>query len=293
MFLSDGGARTESNIKNELKLRNLNTGIHSTDANSFNRELVKRNENNPSKGEHMLDTWLQSPDLSLITHTTCRIGRHVPEFKQVIEAECQDPVFRVLSGLDQPDTNLGPLSDAVWHAVAAIDRGLTVDNAAELEEKAKGQLLLWVHAARVHVLSSPLRETNVRLRLSEQEIDYALPGELGETQVELLAGGDRVMHVLHVEWLKKLIDEAVDVLALDIANCGYWVSPILEFLPDDKLKRVFRRILKRQRFSKGSVGLMGYYAHRMRMSTDPIMRHGQDADRLLFELAKSANRYVI
>ena len=69
--------------------------------------------------------------------------------------------------------------------------------------------------------------------------------------------------------LKKLIDEAVDVLALDIANCGLWVSPILEFLPDAKIKKSFRRITKRRRFSKGSVGLMAYYVHRMRLPTDP------------------------
>ena len=240
----------------------------------------------------MLNTWLQEPDLSLITHTTCRIGRLVPEFRQAMDKHCTDFVFRSLSGLDIPDS-ASSLSDRVWHAVAAADRGLPVNDADELEALSKGELQLWVHAARVHVLSSPTRETAVRLRLSEQEISYALPGELGETQVELLAGGDRVMHVLHVEWLKKLIDEAVDVLALDVNNCGYWVSPILEFLPDAKLKKVFRRILKRQRFSKGSVGLMAYYAHRMRLPTDPIMRHAKDADRLLFELAKAANRYVV
>ena len=149
----------------------------------------------------MLDTWLRAPDLSLITHTTCRIGRHVPEFRQAMDEHCTDPVFRALSGLDIP-ASASALSERVWIAVAAADRGLAVKDAEELESLSKGELLLWVHAARVHVLSSSARETAVRLRLSEQEISYALPGELGETQVELLAGGDRVMHVLHVEWLK-------------------------------------------------------------------------------------------
>ena len=292
MLLANGRAGTKTNVKNELELRDLNAGIQSANAYGFNRYLVKRNTNNPPKGEHMLDTWLREPDLSLITHTTCRIGHYVSEFRDAMDTHCADPVFRALSGLECTDSPTS-LSERVWTAVAAVDRGQTVNDAAEIEALSVGKLQLWVHAARVHVLSSSARETEVRLRLSEQEISYALPGELGVTQVELLAGGDRVMHVLHVEWLKKLIDEAVDVLALDIANCGNWVSPILEFLPDAKIKKSFRRIIKRRRFSKGSVGLMAYYAHRMRLPTDPIMRHAQDADRLLFELAKAANRHVV
>ena len=96
------------------------------------------------------------------------------------------------------------------------------------------------------------------------------------------------MHVLHVEWLKSsLMKRLMWAPILPTAETGF---PILEFLPDAKNK-IFRRITN-NRFSR-SVGLMAYYAHRMRLPTDPIMRHAQDADRLLFELAKAANRHVV
>lgn len=210
-----------------------------------------------------------------------------------MDSRCEDPVFRALSGLDVSSSETDSFGDRLWKAVAQIDRGAVVSDAEALETQSRGQIKYWVHAARVHVLSSSLRETQARINLSEQEISYALPGELGETQVELLAAGDRVMHVLHVEWLKKLIDEAVAVLPLDIAHCGYWVSPILEFLPDAKLKRAFRRILKRKKLVSGGLGMMAYYAHRMRLSTDQIMQSASGADRLLFELAIAANRRVV
>ena len=90
-----------------------------------------------------------------------------------MDTHCTDPVFRALSGLELSDSP-SALSERIWTAVAAVDRGLTVKDAAELESLAEGELLLWVHAARVHVLSSSTRETEVRLRLSEQEISYAL-----------------------------------------------------------------------------------------------------------------------
>jgi hypothetical protein len=226
----------------------------------------------------MLDSWIKQPDLSLITHTTCRLGRHVPDFREIMDSRCGDPVFRALSGLEVNTSESDSFSDRLWKAVALTDRGSTVSDAGKLEELSRGQIKYWVHATRVHVLSSSVRETQARINLSEQE---------------LLAAGDRVMHVLHVEWLKKLIDEAVAVLALDIAHCGFWVSPILEFLPDAKLKRTFRRILKRKKIVSGGLGMMAYYAHRMRLPTDQIMQSASGADRLLFELAIAANRRVV
>ena len=82
----------------------------------------------------------------------------------------------------------------IWTAVAAaVDRGLTVKDAAELGLLQKGELLLWVHAARVHVLSSSTRETEVRLRLSEQEISYAL-ASVNWGSLRSTAGGWRPCH---------------------------------------------------------------------------------------------------
>ena len=235
-----------------------------------------------------IDSWLSEPDLSLLTHTTCRIGRYLPEFQEIIDQHVSDPVLRALSGLEISD-QISTLDQRVWMGVAKTDRGMVEENGAELELASQSSIALWPHASRSHVLSSSSRETQARIHLSEQEISYALPDELGQTHIELLAAGDRVLHVLHVEWLKKLIDLALDILLLDVTHCGLWVSPILEFLPEAKLRRVLRRIQKRKKHKAGGLGLAAVYAHRMNLSYDGLMQHSTKTDRLLFETAIEAN----
>ena len=95
--------------------------------------------------------------------------------------------------------------------------------ASGLEQRAKNEAddALWVDATRVHVLVSNQRELQARIRLSQQDLPFVLPGELSDLQVDLLASGDRALHVPHVEWLKKLAELAFDTLPLDCRHQGF------------------------------------------------------------------------
>jgi len=151
----------------------------------------------------------------------------------------------------------------------------------ETAAKANGNDALWVDATRIHVLCSPQRELQARILLSQQELPFVLPGELSELQVDLLASGDRALHVLHVEWLKKLSELAFDALAIDCRHQGFWFLPFLEVLPEKKFLKRIKRFKRNRRLAGGGLGVAAFYYALLGGNQDELLSNGNEVDALV------------
>ena len=165
--------------------------------------------------------------------------------------------------------------------------------AAGLEKRAKMEAddALWVDATRVHVLSSNQRELQARIRLSQQDLPFVLPGEISDLQVDLLASGDRALHVLHVEWLKKLAELAFDTLPLDCRHQGFWFLPFLEVLPEKKFLRRIKRLARNKRLIGGGLGVAAFYNALLGGRPEDLLKNGNEIDSLVFNIARRCYQF--
>lgn len=234
------------------------------------------------------------PRPELLRPAVFRLARRVPRAQAVLSVLAETPLERALLGLSAPP---GPhvqptLGDKILACQARLDQGLAVDPAvaAALEAEAEGDLEWWVPAARVHLLVSPAREARVRMALSHQELPYVFPGELHPLQVALLAGGDRVVQALHVDWLRKLTEFAADALILDGRALGLWFWPILRFLDERKLGRPLKKLARARKLPPGALGMLAAYADRIGAKAGPLLAAGDEVDRVVWALALASVR---
>ena len=91
--------------------------------------------------------------------------------------------------------------------------------------------------------------------------------------IGLFAGGEKALHVLHVELLRVGM-VIIDSLEVDCQNRGAWLLPLID-LPERKLK--IQKLTtapsrKNQRlFKGGGWGLLATYAQRIGLEVDAIL----------------------
>ena len=107
----------------------------------------------------------------------------------------------------------------------------------------------------------------------------------------MFAVGDRALHVLHVEWLKKLTGVAVEALELDCQHVAAWLLPFLEILPEKALRKQISKVSRKKRLMGGGIGLSAFYAGKIGFPVAPILQKGDRYDRLFYEIAKESERH--
>ncbi len=201
----------------------------------------------------------------LRTPTVLRLVRRVPTVRAVLGPTLTDPLERAELGIDTPPdpSQSDSLPHAIRSALATLDAGGTVPPslAARLEDDAKNDPVWWVPAARVHLLTSAERERQARAALSDPELPYVFPGELHPRVVHVLAGGDRVLTALHIDWLRKVTRWVGDAALADARAMGFWFWPHLRYLAGGQLSKPFARLLRSRRLPLGAKGMaVAYHA---------------------------------
>jgi hypothetical protein len=217
-----------------------------------------------------------------------KTGSPIPQIKNISQEHA-----RAMMGVVRiPPQDAETILEEVFLAWSWVEYGgsLEVAYCADLEERSKSNHAIWPIAARVHVHQSLEREKDARSLLSIQQLPFSLPNVLNETQVEVLASGDRVLNALHVDWVRKLAGHVLDVLVLDCRYVGLWFEPILDILPESSLRRALRKIPRSRKRQEGSLGLAAYYAWRLNMRTDSFLKKGTHRDLEFFELACSVSK---
>lgn len=240
----------------------------------------------------VLQAW--SPDHASLSPMVLRLARRVPQLHHRLDPLLSVPVDRALAGLGPaPSPGLQPdLRGAILACQAIMDGGGSVPAGigVDLERRAQGDLRWWVPAVRIHVFSSPERERQVRMDLSQQDLPYVFPGDLHALQVELLAGGDRVVQALHVDWLRKLTTFAADALILDARAGGLWFWPVLRFLDDRKLSRPLGKLARARKIPSGGRGMLAAYLARLGGDPAKLLGAGDPHDQLVCALALASER---
>ncbi|MEC7985712.1 MAG: hypothetical protein VX278_11155 [Myxococcota bacterium] len=227
--------------------------------------------------------------------STLRMMRRIQKDFIPYESIISDPIDRAVIGYAKrsPDqaSNIGEqviLTWSWWKSGESVDP----DWCRSLEERAKQNDSYWPLAARIHALSSSQRENQARANVSIQQIPFSLPKNLSSLQVEMFAAGDRVLHVIHVDWLRKLTEHLVDALVLDCRYIGLWFDPILDILPEKIMVSALKKIPKARRLRPGSLGLAAYYAWRLGMKTEIFLKNATPKDIFLFEISKRGDQTV-
>ena len=224
-----------------------------------------------------------------ISDTTLLFIRNIPTFKQQMQTFISDPIQRVVLGVEECEpSHSNDLETDIRLAKAwlASGKSLEIPFVQKLEHRAMDNPVLHIEAARLHVLTCPSRELKARMALSTQALPYIFPGDIAPLHIELFAVGDRALHVLHVEWLKKLSKIAVEAIELDCIHCGAWSLPFLEILPERDLQKRVQKLARKKKYSGGGLGLLAFYGSRIGLDAKRLLQHGDAYDELLFVTAR-------
>ena len=181
----------------------------------------------------------------------------------------------------------GTLSDRVRAAQAGAE--LSTQQLAELETEAEAadEPHLWISAARLHALASPVREAAARRALSAQALPYVFPGELDTLMVDVLAAGEKVLPALHVDWIRKLTDWIAPALAQDCNHLGLWFWPVLRSLDPGRLGRPLDRLASAN-LGPGGKGMVVMYAERLGVNLPSLEASMGPLDERIASLARMA-----
>lgn len=243
--------------------------------------------------ETTLAAWALHPDPSLLTPATLRLAHGVAAVQRALDPVLSEPLERALAGLGvPPDWQVEPDPDRMaLAALCAAEAGAALDLAAlrALEARVLGtgaQVLV----ARARVLVDPDREREARRALASQDLPYVMPGVLHPLQVEILAGGDRVLPALHVDHVRKLSALAADALPLDARALGLWFWPVLRTLAVERLRGPLKKLVEARRLPPGGRGLAAAYLLRLGAEAEATLPQGEPADRLLLAVAALGDR---
>lgn len=216
-----------------------------------------------------------------------RIARRLPVLRAGLDTVLTDPLQRAEAGLG-PLPSPTDLAGQVRMGLLRVD----LDDAppapavaTRLEADAIGDETWWVPAARLHVLVSIDRERRARASLSESELPYVFPGELHARSVDVLAGGDRVLTALHVDWLRKVTRWVGDAAVTDARALGFWFWPHLRYLAGGQLKKPFKRLLRTRRLPPGAYGMAVAYQHRIGQPVADVLPTLSSEDRFVAAMA--------
>lgn len=232
----------------------------------------------------------QSPaglDPAIWSPGVLRLARRVPAVRSQLDALVTDPFGRAEAGLVEPPPST-TLSEHIRMGLLRAELGLPLpspDQAQSWELEAESDPSWWVPAARLHVLVSIERERKTRASLSESELPYVFPGELHARSVDVLAGGDRVLTALHVDWLRKVTRWVGDTAVADARVLGFWFWPHLRYLAGGQLKKPFKKLLRTRRLPPGAYGMAVAYHHRIGQDWAPLLARLSPEDRYVAAIA--------
>ena len=237
------------------------------------------------------DFWiLEWFDESKVPKSLLSFSRNVEWIQERLVKVCTDDLNRALLGEDieielvQPNEN--NLERLIWLARSRVEQGKSIEESwlRDLESMTESNPLFHIEAASTHVKASMSREMLSRQRLCSMEIPFVYPGEVLPLHIELFAGGEKALHVLHVELLRKLGMVIIDTLELDCQHRGAWLLPLIEVLPERKFKKEIERLTKspsrknQRLFKGGGWGLLATYAQRIGLDIEPILERGDKMD---------------
>ena len=251
------------------------------------------------------DFWkLEWFDESKVPKSLLSFSRNVEWIQERLIKVCTDDLNRVLLGedieieLEQP--NEQNVDHLIWLARARVEAGKSIEESwlHKLESIAESNPLLHIEAASLHVKASMSREMLSRQRLCSMEIPFVYPGDVLPLHIELFAGGEKALHVLHVELLRKLGMVIIDSLELDCQHRGAWLLPLIEVLPERKFKKEIERLTKspsrksQRLFKGGGWGLLATYAQRIGMDIEPILERGDEMDWLYWTVTSEMIKHT-
>ncbi|HCH61877.1 MAG: hypothetical protein CL927_11145 [Deltaproteobacteria bacterium] len=216
-----------------------------------------------------------------------RLARRVPVVRDHLEGILTDPYDRAEAGLAPPIEGRS-LSEHIRMGLLRAELGLSLPSAADAkawETEAEPDPTWWVPSARLHVLASIDRERQTRAALSEAELPYVFPGELHARSVDVLAGGDRVLTALHVDWLRKVTRWVGDTAVADARALGFWFWPHLRYLAGGQLKKPFKKLLRTRRLPTGAYGMAVAYHHRIGQDWEGPLKRLSPEDRYVAAVA--------
>ena len=223
-----------------------------------------------------------------ITVPLLRYARQNPILQQRLDLILADPIERGLCGLQVCEPiREGNLEQRVLSAIAYVDAGgkLDKDWARTLEQEACDDPKWWVPAVKLHGIANPQRELEARRKLSEQSIPFVFPGDLHALQVEIFAFGSKTLHVLHVDWLRKLAEFTCQALHIDCQALGFWFLPIIDILPEKIFVRQLKKTQRKSRFNIGSRGVLAVYYKKLILDPTSILQKGSRADLWIYHVA--------
>lgn len=241
----------------------------------------------------------------------CKVPKSLLSFSRNVEwiqerllKVCTDDLNRALLGsdndlqLEQP--NEENLVDSIWLARSRVEQEKSLNESwlHQMESLAESNPLLHIEAASIHVKASMSREMLSRQRLCSMEIPFVYPGDVLPLHIELFAGGEKALHVLHVELLRKLGMVIIDSLELDCQHRGAWLLPLIEVLPERKFKKEIERLTNSpsrknlRLFKGGGWGLLATYAQRIGMEIDPILERGNEMDWLYWTVTSEMIKHT-
>lgn len=231
-------------------------------------------------------------DARIWTPAVLRLARRLPEVRAALAPVLTQPLQRAEAGLGPvPDpTDLPTALRCGLLRIELHDAPPTAADGQRLEAEAHGDETWWVPAARLHVLVSEDRERQARAALSESELPYVFPGELHARSVDVLAGGDRVLTALHVDWLRKVTRWVGDAAVADARCVGFWFWPHLRYLAGGQLKKPFKKLLRTRRLPPGAYGMAVAYHHRIGQPWEPLLTRLSPEDRFVAAVAIASDR---
>lgn len=231
-------------------------------------------------------------------------SRQVDFVQARLADKIHNSIHRKLLGLDvsniEPNASNSLESD-IWATSAYMASGQTPTEEwlRDLEDRSSIDPVLQIEAAKLHVQGSMMREMQARQRLSEKSLPFVFPGEVVPLHIELFAGGEKALHVLHVELLQKLGKILVDSVEIDCQYKGTWLLQLIEVLPEKKLKRKIHVLstspTRKQRriFTGGGWGLLAAYAQRIGVDPMAILDNGNEMDRLFWIVLSEHIRHTV
>lgn len=228
-----------------------------------------------------------------ITDQMLCFAKKIPEIRALLMKEKLDPIQRSFLGLELIAPSItSNLEQDVRIAKSFVQNGGVLEAVflKDLEQRAESEPVLHVDVARIHVQLFGEREEEARRFLVREELPFVFPGELTPLHIELFAVGDRALHVLHVEGLKALAQVALDALEVDIIHQKMWFYPFLEVLPEKIFIRKIRKLSRKAKYKGGGIGLLAFYALKLGMDPDAILRNGDALDKFFYDLARQSER---
>lgn len=241
---------------------------------------------------------------SRVPKSLLSFSRNVPWIQERLLKVCTEDLSQALLGGDVELTLAQPTRDnlvqLIWSARAMLEQGVSLDEGwlNQLEDTATSEPLLHIEAASLHVKASMSREMLSRQRLCSMQIPFVYPGDILPLHIELFAGGEKALHVLHVELLRKLGIVIIDSLEIDCQHRGAWLLPLIEVLPERKFIKEIQKLTKspsrknQRLFKGGGWGLLATYAQRIGLEVDPILERGDEMDWLYWTVTSEMIKHT-